>query len=202
MEEEEEEGEAREMCLLSSPSAPKRSSIHSFLSLPWGTDTTWKNASLLSSSGLKTYLAHLGILNVLEISLGTGQTRTVAPSIAVLACLLQAWPDSAGLLQAGQDCNRWRHNACLASPWPAVTIYPGTSARWRIVAWKLYPIFKPKRWHQNQASIYLVVFSSWWIKSWHANENVICQNDNNLKYCSQKGGPINVKRFFGIRFNL
>ena len=84
----------------------------------------------------------------------------------------------------------------------AVTIYPGTSARWRIVAWKLFPIFKPKRWHQNQASIYLVVFSSWWIKSWHANENVICQNDNNLKYCSQKGGPINVKRFFGIRFNL
>ena len=31
--------------------------------------------------------------------LGTGQTRTVAPSIAVLACLLQAWPDSAGLLK-------------------------------------------------------------------------------------------------------
>ena len=39
----------------------------------------------------------------------------MAPSIAVLACLLQAWPDSAGLLQAGQGCNRWCHNACLAS---------------------------------------------------------------------------------------
>ena len=47
--------------------------------------------------------------------LGTGQTRTVAPYIAFLACLLQAWPDSAGVLQGGQGCNRWRHNVCLAS---------------------------------------------------------------------------------------
>ena len=34
--------------------------------------------------------------------LGTGKTRNAAPSIAVLACLLQAWADSAGLQQAGQ----------------------------------------------------------------------------------------------------
>ena len=46
---------------------------------------------------------------------GTGQTRIVTPSITVLPCLLQAWADSAGLQQAGQGCNRWRHNACLAS---------------------------------------------------------------------------------------
>ena len=37
-------------------------------------------------------------------------------SIAVLACLLQASLDLAGLQQAGQECNRWRHKACLASP--------------------------------------------------------------------------------------
>ena len=48
--------------------------------------------------------------------LGTGQTRIAAPSIALLACPLQACRVNSGLQQAGQECNRWRNNACLASP--------------------------------------------------------------------------------------
>ena len=40
-------------------------------------------------------------------------THLVAPSIALLACLLQAFAYQPGLVWASQKCNRWRHKACI-----------------------------------------------------------------------------------------